>query len=214
MPTLTTLLAFSGATLILVLLPGPNLLFILGAGISGGRRTALAAAVGVEVGTLVHVLAAALGISALLQSSAAAFSTVKYLGVAYLVLLGIKALRAKPGEANEQAAEPQSTLTAMRRGALVNILNPKVSLFFLAFLPQFIDPGRGSAAQQILILGLAFFGIALAIDLVYAACSGSLGRWLKKRPTLVRRQERIAGSIYLVLGALAATQGTRTSTTP
>ncbi len=143
MPALATLLAFSGATLILVLLPGPNLLFILGAGISGGRRSALAAAVGVEVGTLVHVVAAALGISALLQSSAIAFSTVKYLGVAYLVYLGIKALRSTPAEHTEQTAGPQSTLTAMRRGAFVNILNPKVSLFFLAFLPQFIDPSRG-----------------------------------------------------------------------
>lgn len=213
MPALTTLLAFSGATLILVLLPGPNLLFILGAGISGGRKPALAAAVGVEVGTLVHVFAAAVGISALLQSSAVAFSTVKYLGVAYLVYLGIKALRAKPSDHADQTAEPQSTLTAMRRGALVNILNPKVSLFFLAFLPQFIDPGRGSAAQQILVLGLVFFVIALAIDLIYAAGSGSLGRWLKSRPGLVRRQERIAGLIYLVLAAFAAIQGTRTSAT-
>lgn len=161
---------------------------------------------------LIHVVAAALGISALLQSSATAFSTVKYLGVAYLVYLGIKALRAKPVEHGEGTADPQSVLTAMRRGAVVNVLNPEFSLFFLAFLPQFIDPGRGLAAQQVLVLGLVFFAIALAIDLVYASGSGSLGRWLKNRPGLVRRQERIAGVIYLSLAALAAAQGSRTST--
>lgn len=211
MPAHSTLLAFSAATVLLVLLPGPNLLFILGAGISGGRRTAVAAAVGVEVGTLVHVVAAALGISALLQSSAAAFSTVKYLGVAYLVHLGVKALRADRIERSQRATEPQLTRTALRRGVVVNVLNPKVSLFFLAFLPQFVDPGRGSTARQILVLGLLFFVIALAIDLVYAAGSGSIGRWLKSRPGLMRRQERIAGLIYLALAALAAAQGTRTS---
>ncbi len=213
MPELTTLLAFAGATLLLVLLPGPNLLFILGAGISGGRRTALAAAFGVEVGTLMHVIAAALGLSAVLQSSAVAFSTVKYLGVAYLVYLGIQALRAMPTEHIGQPAAPQSTLTAMRRGALVNVLNPKVSLFFLAFLPQFIDSGRGASSQQIMVLGTVFFVVALTIDLVYAVGSGALGRWLERHPALSRQQERIAGVIYVGLAGLAALQGTRTSAT-
>lgn len=211
MPALSTLFAFSGATLLLVLLPGPNLLFILGAGISGGRRTALAAAIGVEVGTLVHVVAAALGLSAVLQSSAVAFSAVKYLGVLYLVYLGIKALRARPSAHDEQQVEPQSIMTAMRRGALVNVLNPKVSLFFLAFLPQFIDTDRGSSAQQILVLGAIFFAIALTIDLLYATGSGALSTWLTNRPAVLRQQERIAGVIYLCLAGLAATQGSSQS---
>ncbi len=213
MPALTTLLAFSGATLLLVLLPGPNLLFILGAGISGGRRTALAAAIGVEAGTLIHVIAAALGLSAVLQSSAVAFSTVKYLGVAYLIYLGIKALSAKPSARTAQPTQPQSTITAIRRGAFVNILNPKVSLFFLAFLPQFIDTSRGSAPQQIMVLGIVFFAIALTIDLIYAFGSGTLGRWLERHPALFRQQERIAGAIYLCLAGLAATQGSRNTGT-
>lgn len=212
MPDLSTLLAFAGATVLLVLLPGPNLLFILGAGISGGRRTAVAAAVGVECGTLVHVVAAALGLSAVLQSSAVAFTTVKYLGVVYLVYLGVRALRSMPGEHTQQPSDPPSMLTAMRRGAFVNVLNPKVSLFFLAFLPQFIDADR-SASQQILALGTVFFGIALTADLVYALGSGTLGRWLANRPRLFRQQERAAGVIYLCLAGLAADQGTRSSAT-
>lgn len=209
MPAIATLLAFSGATILLVLLPGPNLLFILGAGISGGRRTALAAAVGVELGTLVHVIAAAVGLSAVLQTSATAFSTVKYLGVAYLAYLGVRALRATHLDEPGQRPGPQSTLSAVRRGVFVNVLNPKVALFFLAFLPQFIDTDRSSASAQIMALGSVFFAIALAIDLVYAVAAGAVGRWLERRPSLLRRQERIAGVIYLGLAALAISQGTQ-----
>jgi threonine/homoserine/homoserine lactone efflux protein len=98
----------------------------------------------------------------------------------------------------------------MRNGTLVNVLNPKVSLFFLAFLPQFVDAER-SAAPQILLLGTIFFAIALGIDLVYAIASGAVGRWLTRRPALLRHQQRVAGAIYLVLAALAATQGSRSS---
>ncbi|HAP75593.1 MAG TPA: RhtB family transporter [Acidimicrobiaceae bacterium] len=206
----TTLFAFAVASLVLVLLPGPNSLFILGAGISGGRRHALAAAVGVELGTMAHVLAAALGLSALLQSSAVAFSTIKYLGVAYLVYLGVRALRSKPDEPGEAPHGQRSALASMRNGTLVNVLNPKVSLFFLAFLPQFIDPDR-AATPQILLLGTVFFAIALTMDLFYAIASGAVGRWLARRPTLLRQQQRAAGVIYLALAALAATQGSRMS---
>lgn len=212
MPALSTLIAFSGATLLLVLLPGPNLLFILGAGIDGGRRTAIAAALGVELGTMIHVVAAALGLSAVLQSSAAAFSTVKYLGVAYLVYLGVRSLRSGHDARAGETAAPQSILRAMQRGAFVNVLNPKVSLFFLAFLPQFIDPER-SASPQVLVLGSIFFMIALAADLVYALGSGTLGRWMANRPHLFDRQQRVAGMIYLCLAGFTAIQGTRPSAT-
>lgn len=207
MPTPGILLSFTAATIVLVMLPGPNLLYIVGNGISGGRRAALASAVGVELGTLVHVIFAAAGLSAILQSSAVAFSTVKYLGVAYLAYLGIKALRTTPHDQPTLTAAPQATSRVMGRGLIVNVLNPKVSLFFLAFLPQFIDGQRGSATQQILILGAVFFAIALTIDLIYAIGSGSLGRWLSRRPKLVRQQERFAGVVYIGLAGIAATQG-------
>ncbi|MEZ5382033.1 MAG: LysE family translocator [Microthrixaceae bacterium] len=190
------------------MLPGPNLLFIVGSGIGGGRRAALASAVGVELGTLVHVAAAAAGLSAILQSSAVAFSTIKYLGVVYLVYLGIQALRATPDDHEQgRAAAPQATSRILARGLVVNVLNPKVALFFLAFLPQFIDAHGGSATQQILALGSVFFVIALTIDLIYAIGSGTLGRWLSRRPRLFRHQERVAGVVYLGLAAFAATQG-------
>lgn len=207
MPTYGILLSFAAATSILVMLPGPNLLYIIGNGISGGRRAALASAVGVELGTMVHVIAAAVGLSTILQSSALAFTAVKYLGVAYLAHLGIKALRAAPNDEPDLAAAPQPTTRIMVRGLVVNVLNPKVSLFFLAFLPQFVDPQQGSPTRQILVLGAVFFAIALTIDLVYALGSGALGRWLGRRPKLFRRQERIAGVVYLVLAGIAAGQG-------
>ena len=214
MPTLNTFIAFAGATLLLVLLPGPNLLFILGAGITGGRPTAVAAAIGVEVGTLAHVAAAALGLSAALQSSAAAFTTVKYLGVAYLVYLGISALRMRPSTPTCPCRSNESprTVAAIRRGVLVNVLNPKVSLFFLAFLPQFIETTRGTMSQQIMLLGAVFFAIALTVDLVYAIGSGVLGRWLARRPALSRQQQRIAGGVHLALAGLALLQGSRPAT--
>ena len=207
MPTYGMLLSFIAATIVLVMLPGPNLLYIVGNGISGGRRAALASAVGVELGTLVHVIAAALGLSAILQSSALAFSTIKYLGVAYLAYLGIKALRAKPNDESSLATTPHATARIMARGLVVNVLNPKVSLFFLAFLPHFIDTERGAITQQVLVLGAVFFALALTIDAVYAMGSGALGRWLQRRPTLFRQQDRIAGIVYLALAGFAATQG-------
>ncbi len=207
MPTYETLLSFAAATIVLVMLPGPNLLYILGNGVSGGRRAALASAVGVEIGTLVHVVAAAMGLSAVLQSSAVAFSTIKYLGVAYLAYLGVKALRSKPGIEPGLVVALQPTRRILGRGLVVNVLNPKVSLFFLAFLPQFIDADRGSATRQILILGAVFFVIALSIDLIYAVGSGAVGRWLSRRPRLFRQQERSAGVVYLCLAGFAATQG-------
>lgn len=202
------LLSFAAATILLVVLPGPNLLYIIGNGIRGGRRAAVASAIGVEVGTAIHIGAAALGLSAILQSSATAFSVVKYLGVAYLVYLGVQALRASPTENDSRVDVPiQSTGRILVRGAVVNLLNPKVSLFFVAFLPQFMDPDRGSAARQILVLGAVFSTLALTLDLVYAMGSGAIGRWMNNRPRLMRQQERIAGVIFLCLAAFAAVQG-------
>ena len=209
MPTLGVLATFSAATFLLVVLPGPNLLYIVGNGISGGRRAAVASAIGVELGTLVHVTAAAVGLSAVLQSSAVAFTTVKYAGVAYLGYLGVRSLRAVPSESSVPAVKTQPMTRILGRGLVVNVLNPKVSLFFLAFLPQFIDGDRGGAAGQILVLGAAFFAIALSIDLAYAVGSGAVGQRLRDRPSLFRRQEQIAGVIYLGLAGLAATNGSR-----
>ncbi|MQS16733.1 LysE family translocator [Streptomyces kaniharaensis] len=190
----------------LVAVPGPNMLLILSRGIGQGRRAAFASAVGVELGTMVHVLGTVIGVSALIATSALAFNVVKYAGAAYLVYLGVRTLLAKAeGPAGPAAAtEPLRVLTLLRQGVLVNVLNPKVALFFLALLPQYVNPSRGSVASQTLVLGLVFFVIALAMDLVYAAASVGVGAFLARSARFVSAQKYVTGCTYLVLGASAA----------
>ena len=200
MPDLSTLLLFAGSAAALVLVPGPNLVFIVTRSVEAGRRAGFVSMMGVEAGGLVHIGAAAFGLSALLASSAAAFEVVKYAGAAYLVYLGIRALRSK-GTVTEGSA-PARTRRTFAEGMLVNLLNPKVSLFFLAFLPQFVDPARGDATLQVLVLGLVFMVIASTLDLLFVLGAGLLG------PRL-RGGRRFAGGVYLALAALAAAGGPR-----
>jgi threonine/homoserine/homoserine lactone efflux protein len=204
MPELTTLLVFAAAAVALIAIPGPNLIYIATRSVSQGRSAGLASALGVEAGTLVHVGAAAAGLSALIASSATAFTVVKYLGAAYLLYLGARTLlrREAAAAAEEPAAAPLTR--AFAEGMLVNVLNPKVSLFFLAFLPQFIDPGRGTAAVQTMVLGAVFFVIALIMDLSYVLLAGALGRTLRSR---ARPTRYVTGGVYLALGAFAALAG-------
>ena len=202
MPTGPTLLTFVAASLALILVPGPNLLYIVTLSASHGRKIGLASAFGVETGTLIHVAAAALGLSALLASSALALDAVKYAGAAYLIYLGIRTLRSKDApESVEQRPEGRSVAKSYLQGVLVNTLNPKVALFFLAFLPQFVDPDRGAVASQILVFGSVFFAIALSCDILYAVTASSLGGWLRGRSSVARRQRYIVGGVYLALAA-------------
>ena len=165
----------------------------------------MASALGVGTGTLVHIAAAAAGLSALIASSATAFGALRYVGAAYLVFLGIRTLRGEPAAAPESAPVAGGSLRrAYLEGALVNVLNAKVGLFFVAFLPQFVDPSRGGAAAQILVLGAVFFVTALTLDLLYAVAAGSVGAWVAARPSALRRRRTITGATYLVLGAVAA----------
>jgi threonine/homoserine/homoserine lactone efflux protein len=209
MPELTTLLVFAAAAIVLIAIPGPNHVYIIARSISQGRGAGLASALGVETGTLVHVGAAAAGLSALIASSATAFNVVRYLGAAYLVYLGIRALVRR--EPDEDAVEVQAA--PLRRtfaeGVMVNVLNPKVALFFLAFLPQFIDPERGPVAAQTLVLGAVIFVLALAADLVYALAASALGTRLRRRAGFGRVQRRVTGGVYVALGAVAALSGGR-----
>jgi threonine/homoserine/homoserine lactone efflux protein len=202
MPEPSSLLLFAGSVATLVLIPGPNLIYIVTRSVEAGRRAGLASMLGVETGTMVHIAAAAFGLSALLASSAVAFEIVKYAGVAYLVYLGVRALRS-----HGRAADRPASQTGMRRtyaeGVLVNVLNPKVSLFFLAFLPQFVDPARGSATTQVLVLGLVFFVIAAVLDLLFVVAAAPMS------PRLKGRGRRFAGGVYLALAALAAAGGPR-----
>src|ERR671915_1647866 len=202
MPELATLLLFAGSAATLVLIPGPNLVYIVTRSVEAGRRTGLASVAGVEAGTLIHVAAAAFGLSALLASSAVAFEVVKYAGVAYLVYLGVRALRS--GKAPEAQVEPAGMRRTVAEGVLVNVLNPKVSLFFLAFLPQFVDPDKGSAVTQILALGVVFMAIAATLDLLFVLAAKLVGERLGGGGS-----RRFAGGVYLALAALAAATGGR-----
>lgn len=205
MPEPTTLAVFALSAVVLVAIPGPNLIYIVTRSVDGGRRVGLASALGVEAGTLVHVTAAAVGLSALLASSALAFDLVKLAGVAYLLYLGLRALFQR--EPDAQAEErPDAVARVFAEGALVNLLNPKVSIFFLAFLPQFVDPSVGPATTQVLVLGALFFLIALVLDLLYVLVAGLLSGVLRRG----RARRYVTGGIYLALAAFAAS-GSRKS---
>jgi threonine/homoserine/homoserine lactone efflux protein len=204
MPTSTALLSFMIASVIFVAIPGPNLAHIIGHGIASGRRGAVLAAAGVEIGTLVHIAAATIGVSAVLARSPIAFDVVRYLGVAYLIHLGVAELRRRPAGGAAPAPTRRHPLT---QGVLVNILNPKATLFFAAFLPQFMDPAA-SAAGQALILGTTLFVIALTVDLAYALTAASLGRRLITSGTH-RISGRILGGIHLAMAAVVVLAGQR-----
>jgi threonine/homoserine/homoserine lactone efflux protein len=212
MPTTGTLLAFSFAAFVLIAIPGPNLIYIVARGVEQGRSAALVSALGVETGTLVHVAAAAVGLSALLASSDIAFDIVRYLGAAYLVYLGVRTLRRRQGStagADADATGAPRLGHAYRQAVLVNVFNPKVALFFLAFLPQFIDPARGAAGAQVLVLGVVFLLVGLCVDIAYASAAGAIGHWLRRRPRALRWQRYTSGGVYLALGAAAALTGSR-----
>ncbi len=208
MPTTGTLAVFSLAAVALILLPGPAMLFLLARGIGDGRRVAMVSAVGVDSATAVFVVCAAAGLTALLASSTVAFMIVRFAGAGYLIHLGIRALRGSGPDLTAARSAGRSG-RAFRQGFLVGITNPKVALFFLAFLPQFVDPARGSGATQILVLGGVFTLIGLTFDLGYAAAAGALGGWLRRRPRLAARQRYVTGGLYLALGASAAVGGTQ-----
>jgi threonine/homoserine/homoserine lactone efflux protein len=163
---------------------------------------------GIHAGSVVHVTAAALGLSALLASSAAAFTTVKYLGAAYLVWLGVRKLRAGPAEAQPDVPPAVSRRRLFTQGVVVNVLNPKTAIFFLAFLPQFVHPDRGPVVVQILVLGAFFMGLGVLSDGSYALLAGALAGRLRRSLRGRRRMERASGVVFLGLGATAALAGT------
>ena len=209
MPALDTIVVFAGATIALIALPGPSNLFILARGVASGRRAAIASALGIETGTLLYVIATALGLAAVLASSAVAFNALRYLGAAYLLFLGVRALRSGAGSTAAADDGARAWWPSYRRGLLVGLANPKVALFFLAFFPQFVSPAAGSATKQVLVLGVVFLTLSIAADLLNALASSALGAWLARRPALVRRQEQAEGVAYLGIGAWALVAGGR-----
>lgn len=207
MPEASTLLVFAAAGAVLIVVPGPNLLFIITRSVTDGRSAGMVSGLGVETGTLIHVAAAAIGLSALLASSATAFAVVKYAGAAYLIYLGIRAFRRREPAAAVEAGPPQSLGRTFRQGLLVQILNPKVALFFLAFLPQFVDPARGPAWTQILILGALLAVLGLVSDSLYALAAARAGGWMRRHPRVLGRERYLSGTVYVGLGVGAALTG-------
>lgn len=208
MPTVPTLVAFAIAAIVLVAIPGPNLIYIVTRGIQQGRRAALVSALGVETGTLIHVLLATFGLSALIAASPVLYDVVKYAGAGYLVWLGVSLLRRKVGKADEKiAVRPAGLRRLFLHGLAINLLNPKVILFVLALLPQFVDPDRGSTAGQMLVLGLVLTAVGTTGDMIYAFASGAVGSWLRRHPGSERHRDRISGVVYLVLGLVVALTG-------
>ena len=197
---------FVSVATILVFMPGPNTLYIIARSIQQGRLAGLVSSLGVQVGTMVHIVAASLGLSALLVSSAVAFNVVKYAGAGYLIFLGIKTLLTR--ERIEPAKVRKAALgRVFYQGIVVNLLNPKTALFFFAFLPQFIDVARGAVVPQVVLLGSILIFLGTLSDSIYALASGSIGNWLRGNLKFLRAQKYFAGSVYIGLGAATALSG-------
>jgi threonine/homoserine/homoserine lactone efflux protein len=215
-PDAASLALFAVAALALLVVPGPAVLFIVARSVEGGRRAGLVSTLGVHIGSLVHVTAATLGLSALVVRSATAFTVVKYAGAAYLVFLGLRRLvsrtaQAESGRAAGARGRPLRRLLA--EGAVVNVLNPKTALFFLAFLPQFADPDSGHLPLQLAVLGLVFVALGLVSDGAYALLAGTVGQRLRGRRGFVRAERWVSASVYLGLGTAAALGGGRSGKT-
>lgn len=204
MPDPSTIAAFGLASFLLLIIPGPAVIYILNRSVSEGREAGLAAVAGLELGNLVHVLAAAVGLSAVLATSATAFNAVKWLGAGYLVFVGVRTLM-QPAPQIETDRAAVSVHRAFGQGVVVNILNPKVALFFVSFLPQFIRPADGHAGLQALVLGLVFVLIGCVTDTCYSLLASSLRHILLRGRTLPIVRRWVAGSVFIGLGLMAST---------
>ena len=211
MPDANTLILVMAASVVLVVVPGPAVIYILTRSISQGRGAGLASAVGVNLGSAIHVLAAVVGLSVVLASSEALFSIVRWAGVAYLGWIGVRTLRTTDDTFLEPATGASSLRRVFAQGVIVNVLNPKVAMFFLAFLPQFVDPTAPNAALQSLVLGMTLVAIGLVSDSVYALLGGQIGGAIRNRPGAARTTRTVSGITYLALAGVAAVTGSRGS---
>jgi threonine/homoserine/homoserine lactone efflux protein len=197
---LTTLLVFATASFLLAITPGPDLLYIATRSLTQGRAAGVVSAMGVHTGVLVHTLAAALGLSALIATSALAFSVVKYLGAAYLIFLGLRTLVSKDEALTIEVGEHKRLSSIYYQGIITNILNPKAILFFMAYLPQFVNPEKGPVTLQILFLGVCFIVVNFPVDAGVGLLGGSLGQWLKQRSGVQRVGKWVTGTVFIGLG--------------
>jgi threonine/homoserine/homoserine lactone efflux protein len=207
-PNAASLGLFAAAAILLLLTPGPAVLYIVARSVEQGRVAGLISVCGITSGTFVHIAAAALGLSALLASSALAFAVVKYAGAAYLIYIGVRRILSRDDAPAAQLELPRRSLGRLYRdGFIVNLLNPKTALFFVAFLPQFVDPARGAVAFQVAFLGVMFAAMGFVSDGVYALAAGTAGRWVKRNNHYLRWERYVTGTVFIGLGVTAAFAG-------
>lgn len=206
MPEKAAFLTFLLAAFMLNIAPGPDMLYVIGRSVGQGRRAGAVSALGIFAGCWAHIIAAAVGIAALLRSSPVAFNVVRYAGAAYLLYLGLKIILQRSGSLEARELPSDSLNSIFRQGVITNVLNPKVALFFLAFLPQFVDARRGSVAVQILTLGLIFNVGGTLVNLGVAYAGGTLGEVLRRSPRFAQAQKWFTGLVFIGLGARLAWQ--------
>jgi threonine/homoserine/homoserine lactone efflux protein len=209
MPSGTLLLGFVAASLVVLLIPGPGVLYVVARSASQGHRSGFASVLGLSLGAFAHVIAAAAGLSAILLASATAFGIVKTMGAGYLVYLGLRTLFARHTAESVKRPTPLPMFRIFTDGVIVSVFNPKIAVFFLAFLPQFVDPGAWPVVQQVLFLGLMYCCLAILTDGAYALLAGSLRHWLGGRVLQGPLPRLVSGGLYLGLGAYAAFGGRR-----
>lgn len=203
---LTTLIAYIAIVLGFVFIPGPATLLTVARATSSGTRVGIATGAGIAAGDVIHTFMAIVGISAIIATSALLFSIIKYVGAAYLVYLGIRAMLERAPSAVAPQTLPISARSAFRQAVLAEVLNPKTALFFLAFLPQFVRPENGSVMLQLTILGAVFVLLGLMSTLIFAIGAGGLGNFLRRNPTVLKWQGKAVGGIYCALGIRLALQ--------
>jgi threonine/homoserine/homoserine lactone efflux protein len=203
MPAASTLLLFAAASLALLAVPGPAVIYLVTRSVAQGRAAGLVSVLGVETGTFAYAIAAAAGLTGLVAASETGFTIVRFAGAAYLVYLGVRRLLERGDVA---AAAPAARSRLFLRGLTVQLLNPKIAVFFLAFLPQFVDPDRGSVVGQSLILGTVFTLLAILGDGAYVLAADALSGRLRRGRRL-RRLARLSGGVYIGLGVTAALSG-------
>ncbi|MBL4891743.1 MAG: LysE family translocator [Rhizobiaceae bacterium] len=202
----TTLITYLAILLGFVFIPGPAVLLTLARATSSGTRVGIATGFGIAVGDLIHTAMAVFGISALILASAFLFSLVKYLGAAYLIYLGIRAILEKTPVVNGVQTAQITASQAFKQATLAEVLNPKTALFFLAFLPQFVQPENGSVALQLTVLGVLFVMMGLFSTVVVAIGAGGVGKFLRQNPSVLKWQGKVVGGIYGALGIRLALQ--------
>jgi len=202
-PSLSTYALFIATALALLAIPGPAVLYVVGRSIDQGRTAGLASVLGITTGTIVHITAATVGLSSLVLASKVAFDAVRYVGAAYLVLLGIRRLLMRGAEEAAGGRPPRTLRRLYTQGLVVNLLNPKTIVFIFAFIPQFVDVGAGHVWLQILLLGLTFAGLGLASDSLYAVVAGTVADRVRGTPLVARVERWFGGTVLIGLGVAA-----------